>query len=155
MRLLIVFAVFWLISVPASAVDYRWTVGFAQGTTEAIIRNKDGASLNIYCPAGQIDTTPGMFLTSDKVRPRPQEQIIVQIVIDDENHSFSLREAHFKASGRAGLNALYSLVEAIVKSRSKSFVVEYPKFGSSERFSLLGAKKALESAGEFLRGCSD
>src|ERR1700752_3195738 len=113
----------------AHAVDYRWTTGFAHGTVEAIIKNENGSGVDIYCPAGQTDTTPGMFIETDKVRPRPNEQIDVQIIVDGRNYPFYLREIQFKAEGRQNLNDLYALIDALAKSGNKSFSVEFPKFG--------------------------
>jgi hypothetical protein len=37
-----------LVTAPAMAVDYRWTVGFNQGTGDAIIRDDDNSSFNIF-----------------------------------------------------------------------------------------------------------
>ena len=142
-----------LISGNAYAVDYRWTIGFAQGTVEAIIRNAAGSSVNIYCPSGQLDTTPGMFIKVDKVRPRKDEQIHVQIVVDGKNHAFGLREIEFQASGRANFKSLHSLIDDLAKAKGKQFSVEFPKFGMAERFSLLDARKTLKSGGNFLSDC--
>jgi hypothetical protein len=140
-------------ALQAAPVDYRWTIGFGQGTLEAIIRNEFGSSLNIYCPAGQTDTTPGMFVSVDKVRPRAGEQIDVQIVVDNKNHPFYLEEIQFRASGRANLNSLYALVDALAASRARGFVVEFPRFRMSERFSLMNAREVLGSGKDFLQGC--
>src|SRR5262245_2394843 len=139
---------------PAWAVDYRWTSAFAQGTVENIIRNEHGSSVNIYCPLGQTDTTPGFFVEVDKVRPRAGETVDVQIIIDRKNHPFSLDENQFKAAGRANMNALHALIDALVQSKGRSFVVEFPKFGTSERFSLLDARRAFKSASYFLKECN-
>lgn len=137
----------------ALAVDYRWTTGFAQGTVEAIIRNAKDSSVNIYCPSGQAETTPGMFIQVGRVNPKPKEQVTVQVIVDGENYPFILEEIQFQASGRANRNSLYSLVDALAKSKGKTFKVEFPKFGIAETFSLLDARKAFKSAKDFLEGC--
>src|SRR5437660_5845958 len=67
-------------SVPAA--DQRWTSAYAQGTTEAIIRNDLGSNVNIYCPTGQADTTPGIFIEFKKVTAKAGEAVAVQFVID-------------------------------------------------------------------------
>ena len=153
MRGVLAFLLTSVAALQAAPVDYRWTIGFGQGTLEAIIRNEFGSSVNIYCPAGQIDTTPGMFVSVDKVRPRAGERIDVQFVVDNKNHAFYLEEIQFRASGRANLNSFHALVDALATSKARRFVVEFPKFRMSERFSLLNAREALGSGQEFLRGC--
>jgi hypothetical protein len=143
-----------LLYSPAYAVDYRWTLGFAQGTSEAIIRNDNDSSVNIYCPSGQSDTTPGMFIHVNKIRPRAREQITVQIIVDGKNHTFYLQESQFQASGRANAESLHSLVNSLAGSKGRSFVVEFPNFGMSERFSLLDARRALGTGrNAILSGC--
>ena len=70
MRFLLTIA--FLISTAVSAtwaVDFRWTSSFAQGTLEAIIRNGNDSEFNIFCPLGQVDTTPGMFVRVTGVQP--------------------------------------------------------------------------------------
>ena len=84
MRLLYPAMILMLSGAYAHAVDFRWTLGFAQGTLEAIIRNAGESSVNIYCPSGQNDTTPGMFIDSARVKPKAKEQVTVQIIVDAE-----------------------------------------------------------------------
>src|SRR5688500_2132254 len=93
----------------AWAVDYRWTTSFAQGTVEAIIRNRGGSSVNIYCPSGQANTTPGMFIKVGRVNPKAGEQVDVQIIVDGENYPFTLDEIQFLAGGRANRRSLDAL----------------------------------------------
>ena len=138
--------VFLCAAAQAETSAFRWTVGFAQGTIEAIIRNEFDSSVNLYCPSGQLDPTPGMFIDVDKIRPRPGERIAVQIIVDGENHAFYLEENQFKAGGRANLQSFHRLVDALAASKGKTFAVEFPKFGMSERFSLFGAPKAVKAA---------
>jgi hypothetical protein len=137
----------------AWAVDYRWTTSFAQGTVEAIIHNRNGSSINIYCPSGQTDTTPGMFIEVRRISPKAKEQVDVQIIVDGENHPFTLDESQFRAGGRAFRNALDALVDALAGSKAKTFKVEFPKHRTSETFSLRDARKALKSAKVFLADC--
>ncbi len=94
-----------------------------------------------------------MILQSDKVRPREGEQIDVQIVVDGHNHTFYFEDIEFRASGRYYMTDFRNLIEALVESKSKKFSVEFPKFGSLEEFSLVGAKEALVSPDDFLEGC--
>lgn len=76
--------------------------------SEAIIRNANDSSLNIYCPSGQVETVPGMFIESAKVKPKVGEQIIVQMTVDGKNHPFYLQETQFQAHGR--VNTCRSIV---------------------------------------------
>jgi hypothetical protein len=152
MRLVLVFLV--ALTTSASAASYRWTSAFAQGTTEAIIRNEHGASVNIYCPSGQVDTAPGMLIDVKTVSPKAGEKVAVQFAVDGKSYAFDMDEIHFIAKSDAQKAALSALIDAIVSGKSKSFAVEFPKLGVTERFSLLGAKKAMTSATEFLDGCT-
>lgn len=153
MRLVLACGVLAALIVPASAKDYRWTLGYGQGTTEAIIRNERDASVNIFCPAGQAEATPGMFIETKAITFKAGEKVAVQIVVDGKNHAFDFEEIEFKAQGPAKRGALSELVDALTRSKGKSFVVEFPKLGKSEQFSLLGARKAMTSAKDFLDGC--
>jgi hypothetical protein len=153
MRLVLACGVLAALIIPVSAKDYRWTLGYGQGTTEAIIRNGRDASVNIFCPAGQAETTPGMFIETKAISFKAGEKVAVQIVIDGKSHAFDFEEIEFKAQGAAKHGALSALIDALTKSKGKSFAVEFPKLGKSEQFSLLGARKAMTSAKEFLDGC--
>ena len=153
MRFLLACSVLAALMTQASAANYRWTVAFAQGTTEAIIRNEHGSDVNIYCPSGQADPTPGMFIEVKNVSPKAGEKVAVQFVVDGKVHSFEMDEIQFLAKGPEQASALSALIDALTTSKSKSFAVEFPKLGVSERFSLLGARKAMTSAKEFLDGC--
>jgi hypothetical protein len=92
-------------------------------------------------------------LETDKVRPRLHERVDVQIIVDGSNYPFYFEEIQFKAAGRINMVSLHALINALVKSNQKTFTVEFPKFGNSETFSLLDARKALGSAAAFLSGC--
>ena len=137
----------------AAAAEPRWTTAFAQGTVEAIIEKGPGSSVNIYCPSGQADTTPGMFIQVGRVTPKAGEKVDIQIVVDGRSHPFALDEIQFLASDRANRKSLASLVDALAKSKAKTFKVEFPKLGVAETFSLLGARKAFKSAKDFLEDC--
>src|SRR5688500_10633259 len=118
MRTLLVVASL-LLAAHAWAVDYRWTTAFAQGTVEAIIRNGNGSSVNIYCPSGQAETTPGVFIEFNRVNPKLKEQVHVQFVVDGKNYPFTFDEIHFEAKGSEKHASLYSLVDALSKSKGK------------------------------------
>jgi hypothetical protein len=153
MRLVLACGVLAALIIPAAAKDYRWTLGYGQGTTEAIIRNERGSSVNIHCPAGQAETTPGIFIETKALSFKAGEKVAVQFVVDGKGHAFDFEEIEFKARGAAKHGALSALIDALAKSKGKSFVVEFPNLGKSELFSLLGARKAMTSAKEFLDGC--
>jgi hypothetical protein len=152
MRTLLVAASLLVVS-PALAGKDRWTIGFGQGTFEAIVETGGGSSVNIYCPSGQAETTPGVFIEFNRVNPKLKEQVHVQFVVDGKNYPFTFDEIHFEAKGREKHASLYSLVDALSKSKGKTFKVEFPKLGISETFSLLGARTAFKSAKDFLEDC--
>ena len=144
-----------ILSISAAiAVDYRWTVNYDLGTLEAIIRNRNDANITIYCPEGQTDTTPGMFFDVASIKPQRGERVTVQIVVDGENYAFDFDEIQFTASSRAEKWRFRAFVDALVASKQKSFVVEFPKYGRSETFSLLDARKSLgHGKTSILDGC--
>ena len=132
-------------SSAAHAVDFRWRLAFAQGTFEAIVDNGNDASVNIYCPSGQQDPTPAMFIKSKKVKAVAKEQVAIQIVVDGESYPFWLDEIQFLANSNRAMLDLQSLVYALATSKKKSFTVEFPKYKVSEKFSLLDARKSLRN----------
>jgi hypothetical protein len=132
-----------IVATAAHAVDYRWTNTFSQGTFEAIIENANDASVNIYCPAGQEDHTPGIFISSSKVKPAAKERVTVQIVVDGENHPFDFDEIRFLANSNRAMLNLQALIDALSASKQKHFIVEFPKYKVSETFSSLDARKSL------------
>jgi hypothetical protein len=141
---------------PAIAVDYRWTSSYGQGTLEAIIRNRNDSNIVLYCPEGQEDTTPGMFVEVRRIKPQKDESVTVQIVVDGDSHAFDLNEIQFTASSNADKLRFFALVDALVTSKQKSFVVEFPKYDTSETFSLLDARKSLgQGKNSILRGCGE
>ena len=141
------------LTVGAHAVDYRWKAAFGQGTVEATVRNANDSSVNIYCPSGQADTTPGMLIEVKKVRAKAGEQIDVQIVVDGRGYPFALSEIQFEARERTSMESLQRLVDALVKSRARSFTVKFPELGLEEAFSLLDARRVFKSARDFFDGC--
>jgi hypothetical protein len=147
---------FVLAASTAMAVDYRWTSSYDQGTLEATIRNRNASNVVIYCPEGQEDTTPGMFLEVKGIRPQRGEAVTVQIVVDGDSFPFELNEIQFTAGSRAEKWRFFALVDALVASKQKSFVVEFPKYDTSETFSLLDARKSLgQGKSSILSGCGE
>lgn len=134
-----------VLTTSALAVDYRWSQGFGHGTTEALVRNKTGASLNIYCPAGSQDTTPGMFVDTNAFKTKKGTSVDIQIIVDGKNHPFEIKDTQYLAAGRGFRNNLEELVSSIRSSKNKYFTVEYPKYNVVERFSLLNARSSLSS----------
>lgn len=132
-----------LVVTPAMSVDYRWTTGYNQGSLEAIIRNGNDSNVNIYCPSGQEDKTPGMYVQVNGVKPVYNEEVTVQIVVDGNNYSVYLREIEFKPVSRQDWWDFKALIKALALSKQKSFFVELPKYNKSETFSLLDARKSL------------
>lgn len=143
-----------LAPVAAHAVDYRWTSGFGQGTTEALIRNGEGASFNIYCPAGSTDTTPGLIVETRKISLRTGAPVDLQIVVDGRNLAFTLQEGQARADARGTRLGLNALARALASSKAKTFTVEFPAQRKAERFSLLNARDALmEGKASILEPC--
>lgn len=154
MKRLMLAAALAALAVDAQAVDYRWTQGFAQGTTEAIIQNASGSSVNVYCPSGQPDHTPGMFVQVKDIRPAAREQVTVQIIVDGRNYPFDLDGQQFLASTRIGMQTFQALVAALAASRARAFTVEFPKYNLVETFSLADAGRALgKGRTSIMKGC--
>ena len=150
-------AVSLILAAPAAlAVDYRWTLSFEQGTLEAIIQNGNNSSLNIFCPEGQEDTTPGMILEVKGINPKLNEEVLVQFVVDGQSFPFNFNEIKFDANSRANKWAFRAFVLALTGSKQKSFVAEFPKYKTSETFSLLDARKSLGVGKDsMLQGCGE
>ena len=141
------------VCTPALAGSGVWTLGWGQGTAEAIVENANGASVNIYCPSGQDDRTPGMFVQSKKVTPAVKERVTVQFTIDGKKHPFDLDEIQFLAHTKDEMQDLVQLQDALIASRQKSFTVEFPKYNVVENFSLRDAKKILGGKSTLLSDC--
>jgi hypothetical protein len=145
-----------VITTPALAVDYRWTSSYGQGTLEAMIRNRNDSNIVFYCPEGQEDTAPGMFVEVKRIKPQKDESLTVQIVVDRDSHAFELNEIQFTASSNADKLRFFALVDALVASKQKSFVVEFPKYATSETFSLRDARKSLgHGKSSIFAGCGE
>lgn len=127
----------------ALAVDYRWVSSYDQGTIEATIRNRNASSLMIFCPLGQEDTTPGMFIEVKGIKPVRGEQVTVQIVVDGDNYPFELNEIEYHANARDEKWRFRALLDALTASKRKSFVIEFPKYNQAETFSLLDARTII------------
>ncbi len=154
MKLVLSICLFVFAASAAFAVDYRWTTSLDQGTLEAIIENVNDSTFNIYCPEGQEDTTPGMFIDVKRIKPKAGEQVTVQIVVDGDSHAFELNETQFLANSRTAQWQFRDLVLFLTASKRKSFTVEFPKYRTAEAFSLLDARKALgHGKGSILQGC--
>jgi hypothetical protein len=143
-----------LTAFAAMAVDYRWTSSYAQGTLEAIIHNRNDSTVTIYCPEGQEDTTPGMFIEVKRIKPKASESVTVQIVVDGDSYAFDLQEIQYLANSNTEKLHFLALVDALVASKKKSFVVEFPKYDAAETFSTLDARKSLgDGKNSILAGC--
>ncbi len=138
----------------ALAVDYRWTLSYDQGTLEAAIYNRNDSSILISCPLGQTDTTPEMLIEVKRIKPKAGEQVTVQIIVDDDNYPFELNEIEFTANSLSGKRQFRALLDALVASRKKSFVIEFPKYNTSETFSLRDARKIVgRGKDSIIEGC--
>ncbi|WP_456624000.1 hypothetical protein [Bradyrhizobium sp. P5_C12] len=156
MKLLPVALALMLSGTTALAVDFRWTLGYGQGTLEANIENSAGSTFSIYCPAGSDDKTPGMFITVTRIKPQAKEAVTVQIIIDGKNYPFLLDGSQFKAAGRQNQWDFRELVKALATTKQKSFVVEFPKYQTQETFSLLDVRKSLGTAKKtIIKDCDD
>ena len=154
MKLLLAIISLTFVASTAFAVDFRWTSGFGQGTLEANIANGNDSSINIFCPEWQTDTTPGMFIHVKRIDPQRDELVTVQIIVDGKNYPFYLKEIEFKAVTRADKWGFRELVSALASSKQKSFIVEFPKYNTSEIFSLLDARKAIGlGKHSMMKGC--
>jgi hypothetical protein len=156
MKLLLAIISLTFVASTAFAIDFRWTSGFGQGTLEANIGNGNDSRINIFCPEWQTDTTPGMFIHVKRINPQRDELVTVQIIVDGKNHPFYLKEIEFKALTRTDKWEFRELVRALASSKQKSFVVEFPKYNTSETFSLLDAQKTLGlGKHSMMKGCDN
>lgn len=121
----------------------RWTAGFGQGTSEAIIRNRAGSEFNLYCPAGQEDTSPGFFYQPKTPEFKAGQDVAVKIVVDGKDYAFATQEGQFVAKDKPGKDTIRALGIALAKSRADSFSIELPGLGAKDAFSLKNARKAL------------
>ena len=78
----------------------------------------------------------------------------VQIVVDGDSHAFALEEIQYLANSNSEKLNFFALVDALVASKQRSFVVEFAKYETAETFSLLDARKSLgEGKKSILAGC--
>jgi hypothetical protein len=122
------------------AVDSRWTSGWSQGTSEAIVHTNDGSSLNIYCAEGG-DGNAGVILAVPGVNLKGQH--LLQVVVDGKNLPIELTDGQLVGGWRNGDNAIYMLVDSLVKTRSTMFKAEIPDLNFTKDFSALNARSAL------------
>ncbi len=156
MKLLLMIMSLTFAASAAFAVDFRWTLGFGQGTLEANIENGNGSSVNIFCPLGQEDTTPGMLIHVKRINAQRDELVTVQMIVDGKSHPFYLKEIELLAEGRANMWEFRELMRALASSKQKSFGIEFPKYNTAETFSLLDARKTIGlGKGSVLKGCDD
>ncbi|WP_431204334.1 hypothetical protein ACQ86E_04230 [Bradyrhizobium betae] len=156
MKLLLVAFAMMLSNTAALAVDFRWTLGYGQGTLEANIENSAGSTFSIYCPAGSDDKTPGMFIMVTRIKPQVKETVTAQIIVDGKNHPFLLDGSRFKAEGGQNQSDFRQLVMPLATTKQKSFVVEFPKYQTQETFSLFDFRKTLGTAKKtIIRECDN
>jgi hypothetical protein len=138
----------------AAAVDFRWNQGFGQGTLEASIQNREGATFSVSCPAGSDDTTPSLDVRT-KMVPMPKGKVVdVQVIVDGKNHPFNLIDGSYLGAGRSFRQDIENVVNALRKSKGKTFDVEYPMAGKKDTFSLQNARTALGAGkASILSGC--
>lgn len=130
-------------SLAQAGGSQRWTAGFGQGTSEAIIRNRAGSEFNLYCPAGQDDTTPGFFYHPKALDFQAEQDVQVKVVVDRQDFAFATKEGQFLASDKAGKDTIRALAIALIKSRAESFSIELPTLRTRDVFSLKNVRKAL------------
>ena len=131
---------------------------FAQGTIITTIFNERDSSFGIVCPSGQLDATPSFGITTKQIAVQSGEHVLVQILIDGRNYPFHMTAEFsslgFKGAGRAARESMGALADALARGRQRNFVVEYPKYGKSESFSLLDARRILGTGRTgILEGC--
>jgi hypothetical protein len=80
--------------------------------------------------------------TAKSVIPR-LDTPTAQIVVDDANYPFTLQGTIIVIENTADAQIFKALINAFLKTRSKTFSVEFPKYNIAEGFSLLSARNAL------------
>ena len=108
--------------------------------------NRNASNIVIYCPEGQEDSTPGMFLEVKRIKPQRGESVSIQIVVDRDDYAFGLNVRSNSPQAR-GPMAIFALVDALVASK-KSFVVQFPN--TIRRRSFRFSTHASRSDGEKL-----
>lgn len=130
-------------SLAQAGGSQRWTAGFGQGTSEAIIRNRAGSDFNLYCPAGLEDTTPGFFYHPKAQDFQADQDVLVKVVVDRRDFTFATKEGQFQANDKAGKDQIRALAIALIKSKAERFSIELPTLGTKDVFSLKNVRKAL------------
>lgn len=136
------------------AVDYRW-LHFIHMEEYARIINGN-AAFQIYCSHRDGSVGAELELSAQEKTKIPQgEPVLVQLVVDDKNFGLNLvgEEIDFNHSPDDGI--FYDFVRALLRSRDKHFLVELPKYGISETFSLLSVKTALGAPKDIVFNCKE
>jgi hypothetical protein len=138
-----------IFALPPSAhseVNYRWASEFHHGVDYDSIRSADGTELTLYCGAADMGQS-GLILYAKGVSFKGLH--LFQFVIDGKNYPFEVDDGRiaFPAinddtpmSITRPYYAFNEMVQALIKSKSPSFMVEVPDKQRSWKFSLLNIK---------------
>jgi hypothetical protein len=144
-----------------SEVNYRWATAAGRGgIVHDSIRSADGTELTFYCGAADMGQRGLMFHPKgeDKLAPVSLKgRLLFQFVIDGKNYPFEVDDGMIAfpdinndtpMSVARPYYAFNEMVQALIKSKSRSFVVEVPDKQRSWKFSLLNIQDTSLGTGK-------
>jgi hypothetical protein len=156
----------WLLTIPflilaastALAADHRWELISNESSSDATIENSNKVSFGISCslPTRDVWGAPTQWGTTMRLEYGTSTPNVgtngdpVQFIVDGKSYPFRWDRHYFFVSPTDGERGNHEFVTALASSDQKTFVVRFPKFKHSERFSLLDARKALGSGKDFI-----
>lgn len=161
MRLLLTITFLILTASTVLAVDYRWTLISNEESSEATIDNGTKSSLMIDCslPSKDLWGAPRHWFPSITLEPGTvvlrdgAKEAVVQFIVDGKIYPFMWdRKYHFVLSILAANKErdLHEFVTALASSNQQTFIMRFPKYKNSEKFSLLDARKVLGNGKDFI-----
>jgi hypothetical protein len=128
----------------ASAVDYRWTSAMNQGVLQASIENHAKSRVAFSCNSGGLPPVEPSLAVMIRGKAIKGEKFY-QFVVDGKNYPALLTDGWLKGNYMAVKRPMASIAFALVEAKSDAFTVEVPDLKSSERFSLLNVRDALDA----------
>lgn len=124
-------------------VEGRWLTGFGQGTSEAVIYNKDGAQFGIYCQSG-VDGQSGVIFAHSDIKSL-RDNTVLFVEAGGVKKYFETQNGSSKGTTRMQYSSLKGLVDALKTTSDEAFYFKIPSSSKNEVFSLRGARQALAS----------
>lgn len=115
----------------------RWTTGFNQGVSEAMIRSPDGSYIAFACPMGSAAAASVSVQRQGRAPAGPGR---LRLSVDGRSFDIGLNDGF--AEGRSP-DAIGQAATALASSASAGFTIELPEAGWRQEFALAGAREAL------------